>query len=84
MRTGHDFDITCDCYRCRKDREQCIRWGVDSADRCIRPYDHLGQCEDAQGNTTMTLAAQYLMDAAAADTHSSDVDPGRIDPWEER
>ena len=89
---------------------ECVRWGT-GPDRCIRPYDHLGQCEDADGNTTMSLAAKYLTAkqwrdeddrdaletadyyeerhhyeeaAAAADMHSSDVGPGRIDPWEER
>lgn len=29
-------------------------------------------------------AEQFIREAAAADTHSSDVDPGRVDPWEER
>ena len=29
-------------------------------------------------------ALEYLAFAASADTHSSDVDPGRVDPWEER
>lgn len=33
---------------------------------------------------TVADAREYLADAAAADTHSSDVDPGRVDPWEER
>lgn len=33
---------------------------------------------------TVADARQFLADAAAADTHSSDVDPGRVDPWEER
>jgi hypothetical protein len=27
---------------------------------------------------------QFLRDAAAADTHSSDRDPGAVDPWEDR
>lgn len=29
-------------------------------------------------------AREYMRAAAAADTHSSDVEPGRVDPWEER
>lgn len=29
-------------------------------------------------------ALEYLAFAASSDTHSSDVDPGRVDPWEER
>ena len=27
---------------------------------------------------------EYLRSAAAADTHSADVDPGRVDPWSDR
>jgi len=34
----------------------CTRWGSGS-DRCILPYEHLGPCKDAQGNTTLTAAA---------------------------
>ena len=37
----------------------CVRWG-DGADRCIRPFDHIGPCEDEAGNTTLTLAAEAL------------------------
>lgn len=29
-------------------------------------------------------AEEYLRSAAVADTHSSDVDPGAVDPWSER
>ena len=29
-------------------------------------------------------AEQFLRDAAAADTHSSDVYPGAVDPWEDK
>lgn len=35
-------------------------------------------------NEAQTEAEQYLRSAAAADTHSSDTDPGRVDPWSER
>lgn len=37
----------------------CSRWGV-GADRCILDYDHIGPDRDADGNTTLTLAAPYL------------------------
>lgn len=39
--------------------QSCGRWG-QGADRCIKLADHLGQCEDAKGATTMSLTAQYL------------------------
>ena len=29
-------------------------------------------------------AREFLENAAAADDHSSDADPGAVDPWEER
>ena len=37
----------------------CIRWDC-GPDACIKPYGHLGVCEDAQGNTTLTLKAGIL------------------------
>lgn len=37
----------------------CSRWGVGQ-DRCILANDHIGPCADADGNTTLTLAAPYL------------------------
>jgi hypothetical protein len=41
------------------DSTGCTRWGrLD--DKCIRTYGHTGPCEDAQGRTTLTLAADIL------------------------
>ena len=37
----------------------CNRWGVGQ-DRCCLDEDHTGPCEDADGSTTLTLAAPYL------------------------
>lgn len=38
--------------------ELCVRWG-EGKDRCIRHYDHLGECRDAAGNTTLSLMAEW-------------------------
>jgi len=37
----------------------CVRWGA-GPDRCVRAYDHVGPCQDARGETTLTLAAAAL------------------------
>jgi len=42
--------------------ETCVRWG-SGPDACVRPFDHTGQCVDRDGNTTMSIAARYLMTA---------------------
>lgn len=47
------------CETCARFVEGCLRWGF-GPDRCIRYFDHVGPCEDAQGNTTLTLAAAIL------------------------
>lgn len=39
--------------------EGCTRWG-NGKDRCIRHYDHIGECRDAEGNTTTSLADWLL------------------------
>lgn len=39
--------------------ELCTRWGT-GPDRCIKPFEHSGPDEDAEGNTTETLAAAIL------------------------
>jgi hypothetical protein len=41
------------------DLARCARWGTGD-DRCILASLHLGPCQDAKGNTTLTLAAQIL------------------------
>lgn len=38
---------------------KCTRWGTEH-DRCVRAYGHTGPCEDAQGNTTLTLVHALL------------------------
>lgn len=45
-----------------EDDDLCVRWGT-GPDGCVRPFDHLGQCQDAAGNTTMSIAAQYLVNS---------------------
>jgi hypothetical protein len=37
----------------------CIRWGAGK-DRCIRHYDHAGDCQDATGVTTSSLTDWLL------------------------
>lgn len=37
----------------------CIRWG-EGKDRCIRHFDHDGDCMDRDGNTTTSLARKIL------------------------
>jgi hypothetical protein len=41
----------------------CVRWGFGE-DRCLKPYDHVGPCEDGAGNTTLTLAEALLAKAS--------------------
>jgi hypothetical protein len=41
------------------DSARCIRWG-SGEDRCILALEHCGPCQDAQGRTTLTLAADIL------------------------
>jgi hypothetical protein len=41
------------------DPELCVRWG-DGEDRCVRPFDHDGDCMDTAGNTTTSLARKIL------------------------
>lgn len=69
----HETDEACDCWHCRSERcSDCRRSLADGEGwdgRC-------GNCADRREE-----AEQYLADAAASDTHSSDVDPGG-EPWE--
>ena len=36
------------------DVELCTRWG-EGRDRCIRHFDHDGDCQDRKGNTTTSM-----------------------------
>lgn len=38
----------------------CIRWGHGERDACILPFDHLGTCQDSQGNTTLSITRELL------------------------
>jgi hypothetical protein len=42
----------------------CTRWGAGT-DRCVRPHSHIGECRDAAGNTTTSIAAACLGRASA-------------------
>jgi hypothetical protein len=51
------------CYADWKDGHQCPtscgRWG-QGEDKCIKDFDHIGPCEDAKGQTTLTKTAAWL------------------------
>jgi len=49
------------CSRLDSEREKneglCIRWG-HGEDRCVRMYDHIGECQDAKGNTIESVSEE--------------------------
>lgn len=41
----------------RDDVELCLKWG-EGRDRCVRHYDHDGECKDRQGRTDSDIARE--------------------------